>query len=113
MVEELKYNKQGVEREINKEFNGVLERLRVAYGGKLAVLYNAMAEIQRQLEILNNVGDEFFKLTNLSHNESAETNPKGLVPFLLRSRHLQDEAESLIAYPVNEEVRVNPYDLPR
>lgn len=68
MIEELKYNKQIIEREINKEFNATLERLKVAYGGKLAILYNVMSEIQRQLETLNNVGQEFFNLTNLSHN---------------------------------------------
>ena len=71
VVEELKYNKQIIERSINVEFNEVLDRLKVAYGGKLAVLYNVMAELQKQLETLNNIGQEFFNLTNLSHNESA------------------------------------------
>ena len=113
VMEELKYNKQVIEREIRMEFDEVLERLKVGYGGKLAVLYNAMAELQRQMENLNAVGKEFFELTNLSSNESAETNPKGLIPFLLRSRHLQEEAENLIAFPIHETVNIYPYDLPR
>jgi hypothetical protein len=52
----LKYNKQIIERTINVEFNEVLDRLKVAYGGKLAVLYNIMAELQKQLESLNTLG---------------------------------------------------------
>ena len=35
------------------------------------------------------------------------------MPFLLRSKYLQEEAENLIAKPIKTSVDIYPYDLPR
>lgn len=74
-----------------------------------------MADLQRDLEAINSLGNEFFELTNLNPiaPNAAEPAPKAIVPFLLRSRYLQEEAENLIAKPIKTSVEVYPYDLPR
>lgn len=51
---------------------------------------------------------------NPESNPTPETNPqKGMVPFLLRAKVLQEEAEELISKPIKTSVDVFPYDLPR
>jgi hypothetical protein len=51
---------------------------------------------------------------NPENNTIPETNPnKGMVPFLLRSKYLQEEAEDLISKPIKTTVDIYPYDLPR
>lgn len=36
-----------------------------------------------------------------------------MVPFLLRAKFLQEQAEELISKPIKTSVDVYPYDLPR
>jgi len=49
------------------------------------------------------------EVTNVPQN-----NPnKGMVPFLLRCKFLQEQAEELISKPIKTSVDVYPYDLPR
>ena len=93
-----------------------MERLNISAGNKFAILNHEMATLQRDLESINNLGNEFFELTNMNpeNNTVPETNPhKGMVPFLLRSKFLQEEAEELISKPIKTSVDVYPYDLPR
>jgi hypothetical protein len=51
-----------------------------------------MADLQRDLEAINALGNEFFELTNLNPiaPNTSEPTPKAIVPFLLRSRYLQE-----------------------
>ena len=44
----------------------MLDRLRTSSGGKLAVLHHEMAELQKDLESINALGNEFFELTNMN-----------------------------------------------
>lgn len=51
---------------------------------------------------------------NPENSSVPEANPnKGMVPFLLRSKLLQEQAEDLISKPIKTTVEVFPYDLPR
>jgi hypothetical protein len=52
------------------------------------------------------LGNEFFELTNLNPiaPNANDPAPKAIVPFLLRSRYLQEEAENLIAKPIKTTV---------
>lgn len=69
----------------------MLERLKTNSGGKFAILHHEMADLQRDLESINALGNEFFELTNLNpiSPNTADPTPKAIVPFLLRSRYLQ------------------------
>lgn len=61
------------------------------YGGKLAILHLEMSELQKDLEAINALGSEFFDLTSMNPETfTAENNPKGMIPFLLRTKFLQD-----------------------
>ena len=113
--DELRYVKNGVEKMTKIEFSQMLQRLKTNAGGKFAVLHHEMADLQRDLEAINALGNEFFQLTNLNPiaPNTTEPAPKAIVPFLLRSRYLQEEAQNLIAKPIKTSVDVYPYDLPR
>lgn len=115
LSDELRYYKNGIEKLTKVEFNEMLERLKTSAGSKFAVLHHEMADLQRDLEGINTLGNEFFELTNLNPilPNNSEPAPKAIVPFLLRSRYLQEEAENLIAKPIKTSVEIYPYDLPR
>lgn len=70
----------------------MLERLKNSSGSKFAILHHEMADLQRDLEAINALGNEFFELTNLNPiaPNPSEPTPKAIVPFLLRSRYLQE-----------------------
>ena len=72
-----------------------MDRLKISAGGKFAVLHHEMAQLQKDLEAINALGNEFFELTNMNPeaNQVPQTNPnKGMVPFLLRTKYLQEQA---------------------
>ena len=50
---------------------------------------------------------------NPESSAPSENNPKGMIPFLLRTKYLQEEAENLISKPIKTSIEVYPYDLPR
>lgn len=84
--------KNGVEKVTKVEFSEMMDRLRASAGGKFAILHHEMADLQRDLEAINALGNEFFELTNLNPiaPNANDPAPKAIVPFLLRSRYLQE-----------------------
>ena len=58
-MEEIKYVKTIIERDVRAEYVGILERLKSAEGNKLAVLQHEMAEIQKDLDMINDLGNTY------------------------------------------------------
>ena len=57
MSDELRYVKGGVEKLTKVEFAEMLERLKSSAGGKFAILHREMADLQRDLEAINALGN--------------------------------------------------------
>lgn len=87
-IEEIKYVKTVIERDIRAEYNGMLERLRYADGVKVAVLQHEIHELQKDLEKINELGESFMRLT------SRTSDP---IHFLLKSRAIYEGIEVLIS----------------
>jgi len=49
-IEEVKQNRATIEREIKKEYNLVLERIKNQEGSKVAVLVHEMNELQKDID---------------------------------------------------------------
>jgi palmitoyltransferase len=103
-MEEVKFVKTIIERDIRSEFAGVLERLKSAEGKKLAILQHEMAALQRDIDSITDIVTAVRKLTE------GNADP---VSFLLSSRKLHDNIEFTIARPFKNVIDVAPYDLPR
>jgi len=89
-MEEIKYVKLIIERDIRAEYGGILERLKSAEGIKLAILQHEMAELQKDCDMINDLGSMFNEFTR---KEADQMN------FLLRSRNLYENIEYLVAKP--------------
>lgn len=87
-VEEIRYVKTIIERDVRAEYNGMLERLRYSEGVKVAVLQHEIQELQRDLERINEIGETFMRFT------SRNADP---VSFLLKSRALYESIEQLVS----------------
>lgn len=55
-IEEIRYVKQVIERDVRAEYGGILERLKSAEGIKVAVLQHEMSELQKDLDRINDIG---------------------------------------------------------
>ena len=103
-MEEIKFVKSIIERDIRSEFAGVLEKLKSAEGKKLAILQHDMAELQRDLDKINDIVNTVKDLTGAY----ADT-----LGFLMRARTLHDNVEFCIARPFKMNIDITPHDLPR
>jgi hypothetical protein len=57
LSDELRYLKNGIEKMTKIEFSEMLERLKTSAGGKFAILHHEMADLQRDLEAINALGN--------------------------------------------------------
>ena len=89
-IEEIKYVKTVIERDVRAEYNGILERLKSAESLKTTVLQHEIAELQKDLEKINDLTCNYVEYT------SNQADP---VNFLLRSRSLYENLEYLLAKP--------------
>ena len=103
-MEEIKFVKTIIERDIRTEFAGMLEGLKSSEGKKLAVLQHDMAELQRDLDKINDIVNTVKDLTG----DYADN-----VGFLMRARTLHDNVEFCIAKPFKTNIEITPHDLPR
>lgn len=87
-MEEIKYVKSVIERDIKAEFEAMLDRLRNAEGGKLAVLAHDIAELQREIDRINDVVHTVNDLTTPGQDP---------VKLLLRIRSLTENIENISA----------------
>lgn len=62
-MEEIKYVKLIIERDIRAEYGGLLERLKSAQGIKIAILQHEMAELQKDSDMINDLGAMFNEYT--------------------------------------------------
>ena len=57
LCDELRYYKNGVDKMTKIEYNEMMDRLKVISGGKFAILHHEMAELQKDLEAINALGN--------------------------------------------------------
>lgn len=103
-MEEIKFVRTVIERDARSEYGGIIERLKSSEGQKLAILQHEMAELQKDIDRINDINGQFGTLTKTK----AE-----IVDFLLRCRVLNENIEYISAKPFKVQVDVTPYDLPR
>jgi len=89
-IEEIKYVKTIIERDIRSEYSGIMERLNSAEGLKLAVLHHEISELQKDLDKINDLGKVFKKMCE---------SPDNYLNFLLRSRNLYENIEYMLSKP--------------
>ena len=80
-----------IERDVRAEFSSMLEKLNRAEGMKTTILQHEIAEIQKDLEKINEIGEDFMELTG----ERAD-----LINFLLQSRRMYETIEFILTKPL-------------
>lgn len=100
-MDEINYVRSIIEKDIKGEFGGILDRLKNAEGKKVAVIQNEMAQLQSDIERIDALVANYEQI-------------KGdRVLFLLRSRSLREDVESLLLKAFKTDIDQTPYDLPR
>ena len=89
-MEEIKFVRTVIERDARAEYGGIIARLKSAEGMKLAILQHEMAELQKDIDRINDIISQFNLLT-VSKVE--------VVNFLLRARILNENIEYISAKP--------------
>jgi uncharacterized protein YebE (UPF0316 family) len=100
-IEEIRFVKNIIERDVRSEYSGILERLRNHEGNKLATLTHEVSLVQRELDTINDLGNKFFELTNMEC-EKIEQERK-MNRFLTKSKEMYDSIE----YITNRAERVS------
>ena len=90
-IEEIRFVKNIIERDVRSEYSGILERLRNHEGNKLATLTHEVSLVQRELDTINDLGNKFFELTNMEC-EKIEQERK-MNRFLTKSKEMYDSIE--------------------
>lgn len=83
-VEEIRFVKNIIARDVRSEYSGVLERLKSHEGVKLAMLSHEVSLAQREVDNINDIGNTFFDLTTLE----GEDKEKKISKFLLKSKKM-------------------------
>ncbi len=89
-MEEIKFVRTVIERDARAEYGGIIARLKSAEGMKLAILQHEMAELQKDIDRINDIISQFNILT---------VNKVEVVNFLLRARILNENIEYISAKP--------------
>ena len=100
-MDEIKYVKNIIEKDVQGEFGGVVDRLRNAEGQKIAILQNEMAQLQNEIEKIDGLVNEYNKV----RDDAPE--------MMLRARAIKDNVDGLITKPFKRNIDVIPDDLPR
>ena len=85
-IEEIRFVKNIIERDIRSEYSGILERLRNFEGVKLATLTHEVSLVQRELDTINELGNQFFELTNMECDKLEQE--RRMNRFLVRSKEM-------------------------
>ncbi len=91
-IEEIKNNKNSIEREIRSEYSGMIENLRSEEGKKLAILQYESGILQKEI---NKIHEIISKINEISFSDNPD-----MVNFLLKFKHYQDSVEESLAKPI-------------
>ena len=86
-----------IERDIRSEYSGILERLRNFEGTKLATLTHEVSLVQRELDNINELGNQFFELTNMECEKVDQE--RKMNRFLMRSKEMYESIEYITNRP--------------
>lgn len=96
-VEEIKFVRNIIERDIRSEYAGILERLRNYEGSKMAVLTHEVSLVQRELDTINDLGNRFFELTSMECEKIEQERRANR--FLLQSKEMYESIEYITSRP--------------
>ena len=102
---EIKNNKNILEREIRAEFSKFSDNLNSASGKKLAIINFESNNLQKDL---NNINEITNYINDISSSESPD-----MICFLLKYNQLIKAIESSLLKPINKNFEVNLNDFPR
>jgi len=100
-MDEIKYIRSVIEKDAVLDFSGKIDRSRDAEGQKTAILQHEMASIQREIQKIDQVCNEYDKISSQP------------TELMLRSRTLKEIVEGIMTRPFKTTIDVNAEDLPR
>jgi hypothetical protein len=100
-LEQIRYAKQLIERDMKNEFSAMNERLNSSYGTRVALLEYDMTELQSDLERIQYV-------TNAIQNANSDMHS-----FLGKYLEIKDTTDLILAKPFRTEIDVDPGSLPK
>ena len=102
---EIKNNKNVIEREIRTEYSKHFENLNSVCGKKFAVINFESNNLQKDL---NNITELVNYINELINNESPD-----MIGFLLKFKQLNNVIENTLAKPINTKFEINMNDFPK
>ena len=102
---EIKNNKNVIEREIRTEYSKHFENLNSVCGKKFAVINFESNNLQKDL---NNITELVNYINELINNESPD-----MIGFLLKFKQLNNVIENTLAKPINTKFEINLNDFPK
>ena len=105
LYNEIKNNKNIVEREIRSEYSKHFENLNSVCGKKFAVINFESNNLQKDL---NNITELINYIDEFTNNESPD-----MIGFLIKFNQLNNMIENSLAKPINNKIEINMNDFPR
>ena len=102
---EIKRNKNSIEREIRTEYSMHFENLNSVCGKKFAVINFESNNLQKDLNCISELMNYINDLTN---NESPD-----MISFLIKFKQLNNMIENSLTKPINNKIEINMNDFPR
>ena len=102
---EIKKNKNSIEREIRTEYSKHFENLNSVCGKKFAVINFESNNLQKDL---NCITELINYIDNLTNNESPD-----MISFLIKFKQLNNMIENSLNKPINNKIEINMNDFPR
>ena len=102
---EIKKNKNSIEREIRTEYSKYTENLNSVCGKKFAVINFESNNLQKDL---NDLTELVNYINDLVNNESPD-----MISFLLKFKQLNNLIENILSKPINTNFEMNMNDFPK
>jgi len=99
-IEEIKNNRNKIEREVKKDYNSIIEKLKNQEGGKVAILIHDMNEIQKDIDRIDYIATTTGELMN--NNRVHE--------FLLNFKDFHQTIEYAVTKPFKDIVDIKADD---
>jgi len=91
-IEEIKTNKNAIEREIRAEYSMMIENLRSEEGKKLAILQYESGILQKEI---NKIHEIITQINEINYNDNPD-----MVSFLLKFKHYHETIEETLSKPI-------------